>query len=291
MNYESQPQLPYKEVIFLAQIRDLGLQAAKSLASFLDNSETSQLQQVVILGQKAEEKMILSNLPLIQSIAQKFQGCGPDIDDLIQEGYFGLREAAGKYNWRIGIQFSTYATHCIEGSILNAINKTGRLINIPRTSGLAASRLEKKERELQAELGREPTPDEVFNATSSGRRQTAKQFLQTSNSRHLSWEQLAEEENGQEATEWNDKSAFEQGMLESTQTPEETAKTIDYCLNSVFDRTTSHGEKLQRNKELFAAYLSGETNYAELGRQFGISREMVRIIIKKYLPEIKSLLF
>lgn len=81
--------------------------------------------------EKSRNKMIVSNLRLVVSIAKRYQGQGLPFDDLIQEGNLGLMKAVDKFDWQKGFKFSTYATWWIRQSITRGIADKSRIIRIP----------------------------------------------------------------------------------------------------------------------------------------------------------------
>ena len=111
--------------------------------------------------QAAKERMITSNLRLVVSIAKRYQTQGVTLGDLIQEGVIGLIRATERFDWRKGFKFSTYATWWIRQAVARSLADKSRTIRVPVHVVERMHRLRRAERELWAELGREPTLDEV----------------------------------------------------------------------------------------------------------------------------------
>ncbi len=70
-----------------------------------------------------KEKVVKEYLPLVRSIAAKYNKLGIPQEDLEQEGMIGLLEAANNYEENKGAKFSTYATYWIKKYILAAVDK------------------------------------------------------------------------------------------------------------------------------------------------------------------------
>lgn len=98
----------------------------------LSKDEEQYLSSKLAEGDKiARERLIISNLRLVVSVAKKYLNVGMPIQDLIQEGNIGLIKAVEKFDPSLNIRFSTYATWWIKQSILRALNTTKGVMRYP----------------------------------------------------------------------------------------------------------------------------------------------------------------
>ena len=106
-------------------------------------------------------KLLESNLRLVISIAQRYRNRGVHLNDLIQEGNLGLLRALERFDFKLGYQFSTYASWWIKHNIGRVIASQARVIRLPGHMIKAISDINRAEQRFIQLNGREPEMAEL----------------------------------------------------------------------------------------------------------------------------------
>ena len=107
------------------------------------------------------EQLILEYAPIVKYVAGRLSlhlGQYMDFDDLTSYGIFGLIDAIDKFDMLKGVKFETYASLRIRGAIIDSIRSIDW---VPRTLRQKNKNLEKVYSQLESELGRDPTEEEL----------------------------------------------------------------------------------------------------------------------------------
>ena len=113
----------------------------------------------------ARDQLVEQYLPLVIAIARRYEHCGEPLEDLVQVGAIGLIHAIDRFDPARGVQLSSFAIPTIEGEIRRELRDRGGTIRLPRNVQQARARVLHERDELEAQLGRAPTSEELGAAT------------------------------------------------------------------------------------------------------------------------------
>ena len=112
-------------------------------------------------SEESRNALMENYLHLVKYSAERIWVKLPDkveLDDLIQAGIFGLKDAIEAYDPERGVKFETYCAPRIRGSILDELRSMDW---VPRLVRARAHQLERARQTLEAQLGRMPTEKEL----------------------------------------------------------------------------------------------------------------------------------
>jgi len=111
--------------------------------------------------QKAFDKLIVSNLRYVVSVARKYLGYGLSLADLINEGNIGMIQAAKRFDPTRGVKFITYAVWWIRQAITHAVADQGGVIALPVRQLEKLRKVLEHHRQYTQQVGVEPSTEEL----------------------------------------------------------------------------------------------------------------------------------
>lgn len=139
-----------------------GVNTAK--LKILKNEETMDLLRRAQSGdEQAREELVLGNLRLVLSVIQRFTSRGENMDDLFQVGCIGLMKAIENFDLSLDVRFSTYGVPMIVGEVRRYLRDNSS-IRVSRSTRDTAYRILQVREQLQRELQKEPTVEEIAKA-------------------------------------------------------------------------------------------------------------------------------
>lgn len=128
-----------------------------------DEAETLALWKAYKAGptEQLRNRLIERYLHIVNFSAERMHARLPgevDVDDLKQAGLFGLMDSIDTFDLERGVKFETFCTQRVRGAIFDELRSMDW---VPRLVRARTSKVDRARKQLEAELGRKPTDDEL----------------------------------------------------------------------------------------------------------------------------------
>lgn len=224
---------------------------------------------------EAKNNLIIKYMPIVKHIVKRIcisEISQADFDDLVSQGMIGLIDAINKYDISKGVKFETYASIRIKGEIIDYLRRKDW---IPRSLKQRYKIIETTIECLEQKYNREPTTDEIMEATNLSKNDVLKTLSYINAGFISSFEEVIENNLRINSIPNSD-----------IVNPEDKVMMLDlkkYLADSI--------NKLnEREKLIITLYYYEDLNYKEISKILNLTESRISQINSKAIKKLKSYL-
>lgn len=275
---DHEPKLPNETVGKEPTAFDMYLKEINKVPLMTREEEREVATRAKSGDQKALDQLVQANLRFVVSVAKRYANQGIPIEDLVNEGNLGLIKAARRFDVERGYKFISYAVWWVRQSMLFSLSQSSRIVRLPLNRANILYKINKVSKELDQELGRAPTAEEISKHIDIPVAEV-EDTMGIAN-RHVSLdEKLSENEDGRSFVDYLED--------EAVVSPDDHVdqEMLSDDLNKVLMTLT------ERERTIMQLYygLNGEEpiTLEQIGQRLGLTRERIRQIKEQAIQRLR----
>ena len=223
--------------------------------------------------ERARDELAVRFMPLVRSLALRYQRSGEPFDDLLQVGSLGLVKAIDRFDPDRRIAFSSYAVPTILGEIKRYFRDRTWAVRVPRGLQELSMKVDRAIGDLSDELHRSPSIKEIAAAVGAGEEDVLEALQAGGAYRAVSFEAPVGGTGEDAATVADSVGVREDGFDRA-----EERATLAALMDSVGDR----------EREVLRMRFERDMTQAEIGAVIGVSQMQVSRIIRQALQRLRD---
>lgn len=216
---------------------------------------------------EALDRLVTSNLRLVVKIANMYKGLGVEFDDLVQAGNVGLIEAAKRYDATKGTKFDSYAQYWIRNEMRKVLSRMSGAVSVSNTKHMNDMII----MNARNELGENATVDDIARKSGFSPRQVWNVIGRRKSKVYL----LDKVNGGDDADGKTYLDTIDDGTDDTPHSLVERQEMAGVLRNAL--KTLD-----SRDRYIIESWYGlndcKRKSLAEMGREFGFSREYIRVL-------------
>lgn len=222
----------------------------------------------------AREALVKRFMPLVRSLARRYDRSSEPFEDLLQVASLGLLKALDRFDPELGHPFASFAVPTILGEMRRHFRDAGWSVHVPRGSQERALKVRDAQERLANTRGRAPTVNELAEYLELSTEDVidALQAIQAYESLSLDAPRPGATD---EATSYGDAMGEEDGRYELVE--------LDATVSAVMGRIP------QREREILSMRFVEDLTQTEIAERIGISQMQVSRLLRRSLDQLRAL--
>jgi len=220
----------------------------------------------------ARDELVGRYLPLAFYFARRYRSGGNHLEDLEQVASIGLLKAIDRFDPERGVAFSSFAVPTILGEVKRYFRDKGWALRVPRALQERALQVEHAADELESELGRVPTANQIATRIDASVEQVLEARVASWAHHGVSLDRPESDDGGGDRTLGDGLGATDPALSRA-----EDAMTFDRLLADLDDR----------QRTVLQLRFREDLTQAEIAARIGLSQMHVSRIIRQAVDQLR----